>query len=251
MKIEACSALITGGASGLGFAAASEFAQAGAAVVIADLATSAGAARAEAIGARFVPADITDADSVALAVEAASLLGPLRIAVNCAGVSSAQKIIGSGGPYPVDDFVRVVSVNLIGAFNVIRIAAAAMARTAPVDGERGVIVATASIAAFDGQVGQAAYSASKGGVVAMMLPIARELARSYIRVCSIAPGSFDTPMLATLPPKVIDSVVGHVPHPARAGRPHEFAALARHIVENAYLNAETIRLDAAVRLPPQ
>lgn len=251
MNIVACSALIAGGASGLGLATAAEFVRAGADVVIADLATSPGLSNATAIGAQFVPTDVTDEDSVRLAVEAAGQLSPLRIMVNCAGISSARKVISSRGIHPMDDFVRVVSVNLFGAFNVIRIAASAIAQTEAVDGERGVIITTASIAASDGQVGQAAYSASKGGVIAMTLPIARELAGSLIRVCSIAPGSFDTPMLATLPLAVVDSLVGQVPHPARAGRPEEFAALARHIVENAYLNAVTIRLDGGMRLPPR
>jgi NAD(P)-dependent dehydrogenase (short-subunit alcohol dehydrogenase family) len=189
---------------------------------------------------------------VAAALDLADELGPLRIAINCAGTGNAMRTVGKTGPFPLPDFTRIIEINLIGTFNVIRLAAAQMASNTPNDeGERGVIVNTASIAAFDGQIGQAAYSASKGGVVGMTLPIARDLASLGIRVCTIAPGTFDTPMLALLPKEHRDALGAAIPFPSRLGRPSEFAALARHIVENPMLNGETIRLDGALRMGPR
>ncbi len=189
--------------------------------------------------------------AVAAAVETATTLGPLRVVVNCAGVATPGKVVGRKGPLPLDSFDTVVRINLVGTFNVIRLAAAAMMETEPVDGERGVVVNTASAAAFDGQIGQAAYAASKGGVVGMTLPIARELASSLIRVMTIAPGLFETPMLSGLPQEAQDSLGAQVPHPSRLGRPSEYAALVRHIVENPMLNGEVIRLDGAIRMAPK
>jgi NAD(P)-dependent dehydrogenase (short-subunit alcohol dehydrogenase family) len=244
-------ALVTGGASGLGFATASTLAEAGAAVVIADLPGSPGESAAAQIGGVFVPTDVTDEASVQAAVAQATSMGALRIAVNCAGVGTPGRVLGKNGPLALDAFARVVTVNLVGTFNVIRLAAAAMAETEPVDGERGVIVNTASAAAFDGQIGQAAYSASKGGVVGMTLPIARDLADKLIRVATIAPGLFDTPMLQGLPEPARQSLASQVPMPSRLGDPREYAALVKHIVENAMLNGEVIRLDGAIRMGPR
>jgi len=251
MRIDGSSAIVTGGASGLGLATATELAKAGAHVVIADLPSSAGADRANELSGTFAPVDVTDEAAVQQAVDAASAAAPLRIVVNCAGIGNPGRVIGKQGVLPLDQFRAVVTVNLIGTFNVIRLAAARMVETEPVDGERGVIVNTASVAAFDGQIGQAAYSASKGGVVGMTLPIARDLADKYIRVCTIAPGIMDTPMLAGLPEPARESLGKQVPHPARLGQPAEYAALARHIVENGYLNGETIRLDGSIRMAPR
>jgi NAD(P)-dependent dehydrogenase (short-subunit alcohol dehydrogenase family) len=251
MRIDGCSAVVTGGASGLGLATVTELAKAGAQVVIADLPSSPGAERAAELGATFVPVDVTDEATVQQAVDAAAALAPLRIVVNCAGIGTPGRVLGKLGVMPLDQFARVVTVNLIGTFNVIRLAAAKMVEAEPLDGERGVIVNTASVAAFDGQIGQAAYSASKGGVVGMTLPIARDLADKGIRVCTIAPGIMDTPMLAGLPEPARDSLGKQVPHPARLGSPGEYAALARHIVENGYLNGEVIRLDGAIRMAPR
>jgi NAD(P)-dependent dehydrogenase (short-subunit alcohol dehydrogenase family) len=246
MQISGCSALVTGGASGLGLATARELRAAGADVIILDLPGSGG----ESVeGATFVPADVTDEAQVQAAVDAAR--APLRIVVNCAGIGTPGKTLGRDGPLPLGTFERVLRVNLLGTFNVIRLAAKAIAATEPVDGERGVIVSTASVAAFDGQIGQAAYSASKGGVVGMTLPIARELAAHLIRVMTIAPGTFDTPMLAGLPEAARESLGSQVPHPSRLGKPSEYAALVRHIVENPMLNGETIRLDGAIRMAPR
>jgi NAD(P)-dependent dehydrogenase (short-subunit alcohol dehydrogenase family) len=244
---------VTGGASGLGRATAEALLAGGARVVLADLPSSAGPEVAAGMGecARFVPTDVTDADSVEAAVAAAGQLGTLRVAVNCAGVGTPGRVVGRQGPMPLAQFESVVRVNLVGTFNVIRLAAAAMAGSEPVGEERGVIVNTASVAAFDGQVGQAAYSASKGGVVGMTLPIARELASSKIRVMTIAPGLFDTPMLAGLPQEARDSLGAQVPHPARLGDPSEYGALVRHIVANPMLNGEVIRLDGAIRMAPR
>jgi NAD(P)-dependent dehydrogenase (short-subunit alcohol dehydrogenase family) len=251
MQIDGGSAIVTGGASGLGLATATELANAGAHVVIADLAGSSGADRAQDLGGSFVPVDVTDESAVQRAVDAAAAVAPLRIVVNCAGIGTPGRVLGKQGVLPLDQFARVVTVNLIGTFNVIRLAAATMVESEPVDGERGVIVNTASVAAFDGQIGQAAYSASKGGVVGMTLPIARDLADKLIRVCTIAPGIMDTPMLAGLPEAARDSLGKQVPHPARLGSPTEYAALVRHIVENGYLNGEVIRLDGAIRMAPR
>ena len=253
MQLAGAAALVTGGASGLGLATATELAAAGAAVVIADLPSSAGAAAAERLGgpAVFVPTDVTDEASVQEAVAQASALAPLRVAVNCAGIGTPGRVLGRSGPLPLDAFSRVVTVNLVGTFNVVRLAAAAMAETEPVDGERGVIVNTASAAAYDGQVGQAAYSASKGGVVGMTLPLARDLASTLIRVMAIAPGLFDTPMLQGLPDAARVSLAQQVPMPSRLGDPREYAMLVRHICENPMLNGEVIRLDGAIRMAPR
>jgi NAD(P)-dependent dehydrogenase (short-subunit alcohol dehydrogenase family) len=247
--------LITGGASGLGAATARRFASAGAHLVIADVNSAAGEQLASELGdgARFVRTDVTDEASVQAVVDAAvSGFGSLNGLVNCAGIGVAERTVGRDGPHRLESFVRVVTVNLIGTFNVIRLAAAAMARSEPgPDGERGVIVNTASVAAFDGQIGQAAYSASKGGIVGMTLPIARDLARSGIRVVTIAPGIFDTPLLGGLPEPARRSLGEQVPFPPRLGRPEEYAALAQHIVENQMLNGEVIRLDGAIRMAPR
>jgi NAD(P)-dependent dehydrogenase (short-subunit alcohol dehydrogenase family) len=246
MQISGCCALVTGGASGLGLATARELREAGAEVIILDLPGSGG----ESVqGVTFVAADVTDEAQVQAAVDAAG--APLRIVVNCAGIGTPGKTLGRDGPLPLSTFERVLRVNLLGTFNVIRLAARAIAATEPVDGERGVIISTASVAAFDGQIGQAAYSASKGGVVGMTLPIARELASHLIRVMTIAPGTFDTPMLAGLPEAARESLGSQVPHPSRLGKPSEYAALVRHIVENPMLNGETIRLDGAIRMAPR
>jgi NAD(P)-dependent dehydrogenase (short-subunit alcohol dehydrogenase family) len=253
MQISGCSALVTGAASGLGFATAHALTDAGASVVILDLPGSEGEKAAVSLGptARFVAADVGSEAEVQAAVDAAVDLAPLRIVVNCAGIATPGKVLGREGVLPLSEFERVIRVNLIGTFNVIRLAAAAMAHTEPVGEERGVIVNTASVAAFDGQIGQPAYSASKGGVAAMTLPIARELARELIRVMAIAPGIFETPMLAGLPQPARDSLAAQVPHPSRLGKPAEFAALVRHIVENPMLNGEVIRLDGAIRMQPK
>jgi len=253
MEIAGASALVTGGASGLGLATASRLAAAGAHVVIIDLPTSPGAERAQDIGGTFVAADVTDPDQVAAAVAAAGEHGPLRVVVNCAGIAPPAKVLDrDGDPTDLAHFERIVRVNLVGTYNVIAQASAAIARTEPADGgDRGVIVNTASVAAFDGQIGQPAYSASKGGVHAMTLPIARELARYGIRVCTIAPGIMETPMLAGLPEAAQASLGQQVPYPARLGRPDEYAGLVLEIVRNGYLNGETIRLDGAIRMAPK
>ncbi|MGG5174537.1 SDR family NAD(P)-dependent oxidoreductase [Pseudarthrobacter sp. J1763] len=263
MDIKGAVALVTGGASGLGAATAKRLYDAGATVVIVDLppregSPSLGQQSAEALGERavFIAADVTNPEQVQAAVDAAVGLGPLRIVVNCAGVATPGKVLGREGVLPLEQFRRVIEINLIGTFNVIRLAAEAMAATPVVSTElggeeRGVIINTASVAAFDGQIGQPAYSASKGAVAAMTLPIARELARSLMRVVTIAPGIFETPMLAGLPQDAQDSLGQQVPHPARLGRPEEYANLAAHIVENAMLNGETIRLDGAIRMGPK
>ena len=251
MRIDGCSAIITGGASGLGLATATELSKAGAHVVLLDLPNSAGADRAAELSGSFAPADVTDEASVQQAIDTAVAQAPLRVVVNCAGIATAEKTIGKGGVMPLDHFARVVQVNLVGTFNVIRLAANAMKDNEPVDGDRGVIINTASVAAFDGQIGQAAYSASKGGVAGMTLPIARDLSNLNIRVCTIAPGIFMTPMMAGLPEPAQESLAKQVPHPARLGDPSEYAALARAIVENGYLNAEIIRLDGGIRMAPR
>jgi NAD(P)-dependent dehydrogenase (short-subunit alcohol dehydrogenase family) len=253
MDVSGAAALVTGGASGLGRATAEGLVARGARVVLVDLPTSPGAETAAALGsaATFVPTDVTDGDAVQEAVDTASAMGPLRVAVNCAGVGTPGRVLSRGGPHDLDQFAFVVRVNLIGTFNVIRLAAAAMAQTEPVDGERGVIVNTASVAAFDGQIGQAAYAASKGGVVGMTLPIARDLADKLIRVVTIAPGLFSTPMLHGLPEEAKASLAASVPMPARLGEPAEYAALVGHIVENQMLNGEVIRLDGSLRMAPR
>ena len=251
MQIDGAAAIVTGGASGLGLATATELTRAGAKVVIADLPSSAGAQRADELGGAFAPVDVTDEAAVQQAVQTATGLGPLRIVVNCAGIGTPGRVLGKQGVLPLQQFEQVVRVNLIGTFNVIRLATAAIVETEPVGGERGVIVNTASVAAFDGQIGQAAYSASKGGVVGMTLPIARDLADKLIRVCTIAPGLMDTPMLAGLPEPARESLSKQVPNPARLGHPAEYAGLVRQIVENGYLNGEVIRLDGAIRMAPR
>jgi NAD(P)-dependent dehydrogenase (short-subunit alcohol dehydrogenase family) len=253
MDINGSVALVTGGASGLGLATTSALLDAGASVVILDLPRSDGAAVAGKLGDRvaFAAGDVRSADDVTAALDVAAELGPIRAAINCAGTGNAFRTIGKDGPYPLDKFTRIIEINLIGTFNVIRLAAERMAATEEIDGERGVIVNTASVAAFDGQIGQAAYSASKGGVVGMTLPIARDLARHQIRVVTIAPGLFDTPLLAGLPQEARDSLGAQVPHPSRLGAPSEFGALAAHIVANPMLNGETIRLDGAIRMAPR
>ncbi|HVM28959.1 MAG TPA: SDR family NAD(P)-dependent oxidoreductase [Mycobacteriales bacterium] len=253
MQLAGAVAVVTGGASGLGLATARELAGAGASVVLLDLPGGRGEAAAAGLGgdALFVPTDVTDEASVQAAVEAASRRGPLRVAVSCAGVGTPGRVLGKNGPLPLEAFSTVVRVNLIGTFNVLRLAAAAMAQTEPVDGERGVVVNTASAAAFDGQIGQAAYSASKGGVVGLTLPAARDLADKLIRVMTIAPGLFDTPMLQGLPEPARQSLAAQVPMPSRLGDPAEYAALVRHICENPMLNGEVIRLDGAIRMAPR
>jgi len=255
MEINNGTFLISGGGSGLGAATAQLLAASGARVVIADINGERGAALAREIGAnaRFVEANVTDEESVRNAVETAvSAFGSLRGAINCAGIGIAEKTLGKDGPHSLASFKRVIEVNLFGTFNVIRLAAARMAQQEPTaGGERGVIINTASIAAFDGQIGQAAYSASKGGIVGMTLPIARDLARLGIRVVTIAPGLFDTPLLAGLPPEVKQGLGAQVPFPPRLGNPAEYAALAKHIIENEMLNGEVIRLDGALRMPPK
>jgi NAD(P)-dependent dehydrogenase (short-subunit alcohol dehydrogenase family) len=261
VEIAGTVALVTGGASGLGFATATALRAAGAEVVIVDLVSSDGIARAAGLGATFVPADVADPAQMQAAVEKAVELGPLRIVVCCAGIATPGKVVGKAGPLPLEDFERVVRVNLTGTFNTIRLASAAMQAIGPVGEdsvgedsageERGVIVMTASVAAFDGQIGQPAYAASKAGVAGMTLPIARELASSRIRVMTIAPGIFQTPMLAGLPQAAQDSLGAQVPHPSRLGKPEEYAALVEHIVRNPMLNGETIRLDGAIRMSPR
>ncbi|WP_420751739.1 3-hydroxyacyl-CoA dehydrogenase [Rhodococcus sp. O3] len=246
-------AVVTGGASGLGLATVKALVADGAQVVIIDLPSSNGETVAKELGdrVRFAAADVTDEAAVAEALDLAESLGPLRVAVNCAGIGNAIKTVGKNGAFPYDAFKKVVNVNLFGTFNVIRLAAERIAKTEPIDGERGVIINTASVAAFDGQIGQAAYSASKGGVVGMTLPIARDLASLLIRVVTIAPGLFKTPLLGSLPEEAQASLGAQVPHPARLGDPSEYGALAAHIVANPMLNGETIRLDGAIRMAPR
>jgi NAD(P)-dependent dehydrogenase (short-subunit alcohol dehydrogenase family) len=255
MRLPDATALITGGASGLGAATARRFAAAGARVMLADVDGSAAQAVAQAIGtyARAVAADVTDESSVQNAVDTALReFGALHVLVNCAGIAPPARVLGKNGPHDLALFKRVIDINLTGTFNAIRLAAQAMDRNTPNDeGERGVIICTASVSAFDGQIGQAAYSASKAGVAGMTLPLARELARSGIRVMTIAPGTFETPMLRGLPADVQVSLGKQVPFPPRLGRPEEYAALAAHIVANVMLNGEVIRLDGAIRMAPK
>ena len=255
MRIDGEGALVAGGASGLGEATARTLYAAGASVTICDLNPEKGEALAAELGdrARFVAADVTDADAVEAAVAAAvEGEGGLRILVSCAGIGWAQRTVSKQGPHDLEVFANVVKVNLIGTFNVLRLAAQAMAANEPDSGgERGVCVNTASIAAFDGQIGQVAYSASKGGIVGLTLPAARDLASLGVRVVTIAPGTFDTPLLAALPEEQRQKLGEQIPFPSRLGDPAEFAALARHVVENPMLNGETIRLDGALRMPPR
>lgn len=251
MRVTGAVALVTGGGSGLGEATVRRLHRLGARVVAADVAVARGRSLAAELGegARFVEVDVTDEAAVSRAVQAAVDLGPLRILVNAAGIGVARRILGREGPMPLDEFARVIQVNLVGTFNALRLAAAAMAEAPPdEEGERGVIVNTASVAAFEGQIGQAAYAASKGGVVGLTLPAARELARFGIRVVTVAPGVFDTPMMRALPEPVRTSLEAQVPFPPRLGRPDEYAALVQHIVENPMLNGAIIRLDGALRM---
>ncbi|TYL52597.1 SDR family NAD(P)-dependent oxidoreductase [Agromyces mariniharenae] len=262
MELSGASAIVTGGASGLGRATARALVDGGASVVLVDLPGPRGEEAAAELGerARFVAADVANATEVQAAVDAASALAPLRVAVNCAGIVTANRTVGRDGPAPLDAFERTIRVNLIGTFNVTRLAAAAMAATEPVEAsvpggpataERGVIVSTASVAAFDGQVGQAAYSASKAAVAGMTLPIARDLSKLLIRVVTIAPGIFETPMMAGMTDEVRASLEAQVPHPSRLGHPTEYAALVRSIIANPMLNGEVIRLDGAIRMQPK
>jgi len=247
--------LITGGGSGLGAGTARLLVESGARVVLAELNAETGAQLAAELGtqAHFVPTDVTEADSVQAALTAAqTVFGGLHGVVNCAGIGIPERVVSRRGVHDLDRFAKVIAINLTGTFNVIRLAAAVMAQAEPLTGgERGVIINTASVAAFDGQIGQAAYSASKGGVVGMTLPIARELAQFGIRVVTIAPGIFDTPMLAGLPEAARQSLGAQVPFPPRLGRPDEYAALVKHIIENQMLNGEVIRLDGAIRMAPR
>lgn len=255
MKIDGAAALVTGGASGLGEATVRRLAAAGAAVMIVDRDEGRAQALAAELGgqARATGADVTDAEQVSAAVEAAGAGAPLRIAVSCAGVGWAQRTIDRNrSPHDLGAFETVIRINLVGTFNVMRLAAAAIAATEPLDDdERGVIVNTASVAAFDGQIGQIAYSASKGGVVSMTLPAARDLSVVGIRVLAIAPGTFDTPMLGMLPEESRRALAAGIPFPKRLGRPDEYAALVHHLCENSMLNGETIRLDGALRMAPK
>jgi NAD(P)-dependent dehydrogenase (short-subunit alcohol dehydrogenase family) len=255
MQIRDHAAIVTGGASGLGAACVRALAAAGAKVVIADRDGDRAAALADTLGgsAHAVPCDVTDETALGAAVAQAARLGPLRIGFACAGIGAVGRLLERDGtPMPLAAFERVLRVNLVGTFNFVRLAAAAMAQTdALADGQRGVLVQTASIAAFDGQVGQSAYAASKAAISGMTLPLARELARTGIRVCTIAPGTMDTPLLAGLPEAARKALEATIPFPARLGKPEEFAALALHIVQNDYLNGETLRLDGALRMPPR
>ena len=258
MEIKDAVAVVTGGASGLGLATTKALLDEGAKVVILDLPTSKGEDVAKDLNAEFgsdraafAAADVTDEEAVTKAFDLAETLGPVRIVVNCAGTGDAIRVLGKAGVYPLNKFARIVNINLVGTFNVLRLGAERMVKTESIGGERGVIINTASVAAFDGQIGQAAYSASKGGVVGMTLPIARDLADKQIRVMTIAPGLFDTPLLAGLPEPAKASLGAQVPHPSRLGNPSEYGALAVHIVQNPMLNGEVIRLDGAIRMAPR
>lgn len=253
MQLDGAAVLVTGAASGLGYATARTLHEAGAAVALVDVGSEAGEKATAELGERalFAPADVTDSEQVEGALEAAASLGPLRAVVNCAGIGTPGKVLSRRGNLPLEVFERVVRVNLLGSFNVVRLAAARMAEVEPQGDERGVIVNTASVAAFDGQVGQAAYAASKGGVVGMTLPLAREFADHRIRVVAIAPGLFRTPMFDGLDQRAIESLEAQVPHPSRLGEPAEFASLVRHVIENPMLNGETIRLDGSIRMAPR
>ena len=253
MKIEGAAAIVTGGGSGLGRATAEALIARGAKVALFDINLSAAQESAKALGAAAFACDVSDAASGEAAVAAAEAAhGPARILVNCAGIGTPKRVVGRDGAQPLADFKRIIDVNLVGSFNMMRLVAAALAKAAPLDdGERGVIVSTASVAAYEGQIGQAAYSASKGGIVAMTLPVARELAQFNIRVNTIAPGIFMTPMLFGLPQEAQDSLGRSVPNPARLGDPKEYAALVVHICENGYINGETIRIDGALRMAPR
>lgn len=254
MQIDAKVFVVTGGASGLGLATAQELIAQGGRVVVLDLPTSDGAQVAEKLGdaARFAPADVTDPDAVSAALDVAESMGDFRGVVHCAGRGGALRLVDrEGQPGSLELFETVVRVNLIGTFNVLRLAAARLAKNDPIEGERGVCVLTASVAAWEGQIGQVPYASAKAGIVGMTLVAARDLASKLIRVATIAPGVFDTPILAKVPEKARANLGNNIPHPSRLGRPPEFAALARHIIENPYINGETIRLDGAVRMTPR
>ena len=254
MKIAGSVVLVTGGASGLGEATVRQLVSQEAQVVIVDLDEDRGQALAAELGdsATFVRADVSNAEEVQAAVARATSIGTLRASINCAGIGIAKRTIGRDGtPHDMGAFQKVISVNLFGTFNLLRLAASAMVGNEPEDGERGVIINTASVAAFDGQIGQVAYSASKGGIVGLTLPAARDLAKAQIRVVTIAPGTFDTPLLASLGEDIRAALAATIPHPSRLGRPGEFGALACHIVENSYINGEVIRLDGAIRMAPR
>jgi len=258
VEIKDAVAVVTGGASGLGLATTKALLDEGAKVVILDLPTSKGEDVAKDLNAEFgadraafAAADVTDEEAATKAFDLAETMGPVRIVVNCAGTGDAIRVLGKSGVYPLNKFARIVNINLVGTFNVLRLGAERMVKTESIGGERGVIINTASVAAFDGQIGQAAYSASKGGVVGMTLPIARDLADKQIRVMTIAPGLFDTPLLAGLPEPAKASLGAQVPHPSRLGNPSEYGALAVHIVQNPMLNGEVIRLDGAIRMAPR
>jgi NAD(P)-dependent dehydrogenase (short-subunit alcohol dehydrogenase family) len=254
MQLKDRSALVTGGASGLGAATARALAAAGAKVAVCDLNAKLAESVAAEIGGVAVVCDVSDAASAEAAIVAASKAhGPARVLVNCAGIGVAKRVIGREGPMPLADFDKVIRVNLIGSFNMLRLATAEMSKLEPLaaTGERGVVISTASVAAYDGQIGQAAYSASKGGIVAMTLPIARELAQFGIRVLTIAPGLFLTPLLANLPQEAQDSLAAAIPFPRRLGHAGEFASLAMHMIDNPYLNGEVVRLDASLRMAPR
>jgi len=253
MDIKGHAAIVTGGGSGLGAATAALLAEAGAKVALLDVNMDAANAHAQKIGGIAIKCDVSDSDSATAAIRQANAThGTARILINCAGVGPAKRIVGRDGPMPLADFARVIDINLIGTFNMMRLVAADMQGLSPLaDGERGVIISTASVAAFEGQVGQAAYSASKGGVAALTMPAAREFAQFGIRVNAIAPGIFHTPMLMALSEEVRQSLAASVPFPKQLGRPDQFAFLARHIIENSYINGEVIRLDGALRLAPR
>ena len=254
MKIAGSVALVTGGASGLGEATVRKLVGQGGRAVIVDLNADRGEKLAAELGdaATYAQADVSNAEEVQAAVDQATSMGTLRAAISCAGIGFGMRTVGKDGtPHDLGVFQKVISVNLIGTFNVLRLAASAMAQNEPDDGERGVIINTASVAAFDGQIGQVAYSASKGGIVGLTLPAARDLSKAQIRVVTIAPGTFDTPLLASLPDEMRVALAATIPHPSRLGRPEEFGALACHIVENSYLNGEVIRLDGSIRMAPR
>jgi NAD(P)-dependent dehydrogenase (short-subunit alcohol dehydrogenase family) len=253
MQLKDQAAIVTGGASGLGAATARRLAAQGAKVAVCDLNASLAESVAAEIGGIAVICDVSDAASAEAAIaKAAAAHGPARVLVNCAGIGVAKRVVGREGPHGLVDFERVIRVNLIGSFNMLRLAAAEMTKLVPLDGgERGVIISTASVAAYDGQIGQAAYSASKGGIVGMTLPIARELAQFGIRVLTIAPGLFLTPLLGALPQAAQDSLASAIPFPHRLGSPDEYASLALHMIDNPYLNGEVVRLDASLRMAPK
>lgn len=254
MNIEGAVAVVTGGASGLGRATVDQIIKAGGKVVIADLPSSDGETVAREIGAaaQFVAADVTDTDQMNAVFDAADAMGTLRAVVHCAGRGGPIRVVDrDGNPGSLETYEMVVRINLIGSFNVLRLGAARMARNEPVDGERGVVILTASVAAFEGQIGQIPYASAKAGIVGMTIVAARDLATRLIRVCTIAPGTFDTPILQRVKPEVREALAAAVPHPRRLGEPVEFAKLACHIIDNAMLNGETIRLDGAIRMPPR